>query len=82
MSGGSESVISLTRILPWTGAIFLVAAAHEFIKLPHHKIKLSVQSFLQVKYRLSIGVLMMVQQSLNLSCDSAISFFRFLSGKS
>ena len=48
----------LTRIIPRTGATLLVVAVQEFIKLPHHKISLSIQSFLQVSHRFSIDVVM------------------------
>ena len=61
MSGGSEPVIWLTLILPRSRTIFSVVAAQKLIKLPHHKIRLSVQSNLQVSHRLSIIAVVIVQ---------------------
>ena len=71
----SESVSSLKRILPWTRTTFLVAAVQEFIKLPPYKISLSVQSILQFSHRLSIDLVMIVQQSLNQSLVSFCDLF-------
>ena len=44
MSWYSESVRCLTQVFSWTGMLFLVAAAQGLVKLPHHKISLSIQS--------------------------------------
>ena len=64
MSRGSESISSLTRVLPWAGVICSVAAAQE-LKLQHHEIRLDIKSFLQASHCLS----MVVQQSLELLCQ-------------
>ena len=61
MSEGSEPFIWLTLILPRSQTIFSVVAAQKRIKLPHHKIRLSVQSIFQVSHRLSIGAVVIVQ---------------------
>ena len=56
---------------------FSVVAAWKFIKLPRHKISLNVHSNLQVCHLLSIGAVMLVRKSLDLSCHSAVYFFNF-----